>query len=82
MNNKTSGKLVRKAHLHAKIGSLQSRPLDILRETKQTFIMIIKIKRDGRDSDKVKLIHEKWSPFGPYKMDKVERRKREIIDNY
>ena len=44
--------------------------------------MIIKIKKDRRDSDKIKLIHDKRSPFGPYKMDKVERRNREIIGNY
>ena len=43
--------------------------------------MIIKIKKDRRDNDKIKLIHDKRSPFGPYKMDKVERRNREIIDN-
>ena len=44
--------------------------------------MIIKIKKDRRDNDKIKLIHDKRSPFGPYKMDKVERQCREITGNY
>ena len=38
-----------------KFGSLQSRPLDILRETKQKFTMIIKIMKDRRDNDKIKI---------------------------
>ena len=47
--------------------------LDILRETKQKFTMIIKIMKDRRDNDNIKLVHDKRSPFGPYKMVKVER---------
>ena len=35
--------------------------------------------KDRRDNDKIKLVHDKRSPFGPYKMDKVERQSREII---
>ena len=38
--------------------------------------MIIKIMKDRRDNDKIKLVHDKRSPFGPYKMDKVERQSR------